>query len=142
MRKNLILVPLLVCATPALAQTPSDEVPAQLTDPAVAEKLAKTAQALSNVLLDLRVGELQAAVEGREATAAEKRLTVRDLARRNDPDFERNLRRQMVEVRPKIEQSMKAFAEALPAMKQGLEQAQKSLERAAANMPQPGYPKR
>ncbi len=141
MRKSLILVPLLVCATPALAQAPSDEVSAQLTDPAVAEKLANTAQALSNVLLDLRVGELQAAVEGREATAAEKKLTVRDLARRGDPNFERNLRRQMVEVRPKIEQSMKAFADALPAVKQSIEQAQKSLERAAANMPQPGYPK-
>jgi hypothetical protein len=37
---------------------------------------------------------------------------------------------------------MKALAEALPSMMQGLEQAQKSLERAAANMPQPGYPKR
>jgi hypothetical protein len=141
MRKSLILVPLLVCATPALAQTSSDDVSAQLTDPAVAEKLANTAQALSDALLDLRVGKLQAAVEGREATAADKKLTVRDLARRGDPGFEQKFRRQMVEVRPKIEQTMKALADALPAMKEGLEQAQKSLERAAANMPQPGYPK-
>ena len=86
------------------------------------------------------MGELQAAVEGREATAADKKLTVRDLARRGDPGFEQ-FRQQMVEVRPKIEQSMKAIADALPAMKQGLEQAQRSLERAAANMPQPDYPK-
>jgi hypothetical protein len=37
---------------------------------------------------------------------------------------------------------MKALSDALPAMMQGLAQAQKALERAAANMPDPNYPKR
>ena len=142
MRKSLLLLSLL--ATPAFAQSPdrTTQVPPQLTDPATAQQVGNAMQALSKAFLDLRVGELQAAAEGREATQAEKRLTVRDLGRRSDPNFERRFRQQMAEAKPKIEQSMKALADALPSMMQGLEQAQKSLERAIANMPQPGYPKR
>jgi hypothetical protein len=142
MRKSLIIMPLLVCATPALAQEPSDDVPAQLTDPAVAKKLANTAQALSKVFLDLPVGELQAAVEGREPTTADRKRTLGDLARRDDPRFERNLRNEIAQARPKIEQGIKAVAEAWPSMMEGLQKAQQSLERAAANMPDPTYPKR
>ncbi len=144
MRKSLFLLPFLAAAAPAIGQTPAEpmQVPPQLTDPASAEKLANAMQALSKAFLDLRVGELQAAVEGRDPTLDEKRLTVGDLARRGDPNFERRFQQQMAEARPKIEQSMKAIADALPSMMQGLEQAQKSLERAVANMPQPGYPKR
>ena len=141
MRKSLILLLLLVCATPTLAQAPAAQVPPQLTDPAMAEKLASTAQALSKAFLDLRVGELQAAVEDRAPTAADRKLTIRELARRNDPNFERKFRQQMSEVKPKIEQSMRALNDALPAMMEGLEKAQKSIERAAANMPDPSYPK-
>jgi len=142
MRKSLFLLPVLACATPALAQPPAPQVSPQLTDPAVAEKLAETAQALSKAFLDLPIGGLRAAVEGREPTAAEKKLRVRDLGRRQDPNFERNLHRQVAEAKPMIRQSMKALADALPSIMQGLEQAQKSLERAAANMPDPTYPKR
>jgi len=144
MRKSLFLLSLLATGAPAFGQTPSEptQVPPQLTDPATAEKLGNAMEALSKAFLDLRVGELQAAVEGREATQDEKRLTVRDLAGRGDPNFERKFHQQMIEAKPKIQQSMKALADALPSMMQGLEQAQKSLERAVANMPQPGYPKR
>ena len=144
MHKSLFLISLLATGAPAFGQTPPEprQVPPELTDPATAEKLGNAMQALSKALLDLRVGELQAAVEGREATRDEKSLTVRDLAGRGDPNFEHKLRQQMVEAKPKIQQSMKALADALPSMMQGLEQAQKSLQRAVANMPQPGYPKR
>ena len=142
MRLMLIPVSLLLCAAPALAQPPASQVPPQLTDPATVDRIADTMQALSKAFLDLPVGELQAAVEGRQPTPADKRLTVRDLGRRDDPNFERNLRQQVAQAKPMIRQSMKAFADALPSMMQGLEQAQKSLERATANMPDPTYPKR
>jgi hypothetical protein len=41
-----------------------------------------------------------------------------------------------------VQQSMKAMAEALPQMMQGLRQAQEAIDRAAANMPDPNYPRR
>ena len=51
----------------------------------MADRLDRALQALSKALLDLPVGEVEAAIEGREPTAAERKLTVRELERRNDP---------------------------------------------------------
>jgi len=67
---------------------------------------------------------------------------VRELGRRDDPNFERNLQRRMADAKPMIEASQKALAEALPAMIKSMEEAGKALERAAANMPDPTYPRR
>lgn len=145
MRIGLTLVPLALCAAPAIAQpapAPAPQIPPQLLDPAMADRLADSMQAMSKALLDIRVGELQAAVEGRKASSAERKLTVRDLGRRDDRDFDRHFREQIAAAKPMIAQSMKALNEALPGMIQGLEQARESIERAAANMPDPNYPKR
>ena len=145
MRKIAILIPLLACASPALAQpAPADSVqlPRELTDPATADRLANMMQALSRAVLDLQVGELKAAAEGRRATAAERRLTIRDMARRDDPNFDRKIERQIAQSGPAIRQSIKALNEAVPQITQSLQQASRAIERAAANMPDPTYPRR
>ena len=147
MRKTLILLPILLTASPALAQTaPTPPETAQiertLNDPAMADRLTNAMQVMSKAFLDLPAGEVQAALEGRRATPGEKRMTVRDMARRDDPNFDRNFQRQIAQSGPVIRQSMRAMSQALPAMMQGLTQAQHALERAAANMPDPTYPKR
>jgi hypothetical protein len=129
-------------AAPAAPPPPAVQLPPQLSDPATGDKLANVVQALSRAFLDLPVGEVQAAVEGRPATRADKRLTVREVARRDDPNFDRNLERRIAEARPKIQSSMRALATALPQVMQGLRQASEAIERAAANMPDPTYPKR
>ena len=148
MRTALVMLPLLIAAAPAAAQAPAPVAPPPqdiqraLHDPAMADRLANVMQALSKAFLDLPVGEVQAAVEGRAPTSAEKRMTVRDVERRTDPNFERNFRQQVANARPMIQQSMKALSDALPAMMQGLQQAGQALDRAAANMPDPTYPKK
>ena len=147
MRKTLILFPILLTASPALAQaapTPPEtaQIERALNDPAMADRLTNAMQVMSKAFLDLPAGEVQAALEGRRATPAEKRMTVRDMARRDDPNFDRNFQRQIAQSGPVIRQSMRAMSQALPAMMQGLTQAQHALERAAANMPDPTYPKR
>jgi len=151
MRPTLALFALSLCAAPALAQpvasapspTPSAmQLPPELADPAAAAKLADSMQALSNALLDMKVGGVQAALEGRKPTPGEKNLTVRDLARRDDPNLDRHLHEKIAEAKPMIEQSIRAMNEALPAIQQSLVDAQRSLERAIANMPDPNYPKR
>jgi hypothetical protein len=141
MRAKLILVPLLLAATPALAQ-PAPQLPPELTDPRTAQKLANAMQGLSHAFLDLKVGEVKAAVEGRQASPQERNMTVGDLARRDDPDFDRHFRQQMANVGPMVQQSMRALNEALPAMMKGLADAEKSLDRAVANLPDPTYPQR
>jgi hypothetical protein len=131
--------PLLMIATPAAAQSrpqPVQDIQRALNDPAMAERMTNVMQSLSNAMLDLPVGEVQAAVEGRTPTVADKRRTIRDL----EPDLD--VRREISQARPMIQQSMKALGEALPGIVQSLQQAQRSLERAAANMPDPTYPKR
>jgi hypothetical protein len=142
-----LLVIALLAAQPADAPAappppPAVQLPPQLTDPATGDKLANVMEALSHAFLNLPVGEVQAAVEGRPATRADRRLTVRELARRDDPNFDRNLERRIAEARPKIQSSMRALATALPQVMQGLHQAREAIERAAANMPDPNYPKR
>ena len=141
MRATFMILPLL-CATPAIAQSPAPQVPPQLTDPAMADKLARSMQAMSKALLDLPVGEVQAAIDGREPTAAEKKLTVRDVGRRDNRNFDRDFQQRIANARPVIENSMKAISAALPALLQGFEQMQQSLDRATANLPSPAYPKR
>ena len=143
MRKILLLLPFLGFAAPAIAQpAPAPQLPPELTDPATADRLADAMQGLSQALLDLRVGEVRAALEGRQASPAEKRMTVRDMARRDDPNFDRHVQQDIANVRPLVRQSMTAVNQALPAMMQGLAQAQQALERAVANMPDPTYPRR
>ena len=143
MRARLTLLPLLAfAATPAMAAAPAPEsqiqLPPELTDPAFADHLSRAMATLSKAFLNIKVGEMQAALEGRNATAAEKKLTIRDVGKLDDKDFERR----MTEMKPQIQQSMKALQTALPDMMKSLGEVQKSIERAAANMPDPTYPKR
>jgi hypothetical protein len=148
MRICLILVRFVLGATPAIAQVapagppPAIQLPPQLADPATADRLVDAMQSLSHALLDLKVGKLQAVLEGRKATRSERNLTVRDLERRKDPNFERRLDDQIAAARPRMEQSIRAMNDALPEVTQDLEHARQALERAMANMPDPNYPRR
>jgi len=141
MRTSLALIPLLAIAGPAMA-APPPQLPPQLTDPATAQRLTNVMQALSNAFLNAKVGGVEAAIEGREASPQEKNLTVRDMARRDDPNFDRNLQRQIAEVGPTMQRSVSALNQAMPEVMKSLHEAKKSLERAAANMPDPTYPVR
>lgn len=157
MRAFQFILPLALIASPAVAQTqstPSQSRPApaappetiavtpELTDPAMAERLGRMMQALSKAFLNLPVGEIEAAAQGRPATRADRRRTVRELGRQEDPNFEKNLDRELAESRVLMQASMKAFAAALPAMMKGLAEAGREIERATANLPSPNYPKR
>ena len=141
------LLPLALLASPAHAAPDSGEfqVPSELTDPAMAESLGKMLGSVTKVMLDLPVGELQAAVEGRSPSAKDQNRTMRDLAG-GGPDLERRIEREATRAIPRLQAGMKAMASSLPAMARALEQAAEtmegSLERATANLPQPGYPKR
>jgi hypothetical protein len=155
MRAFQLILPLALAASPALAQTKPAPAPAPgqaapqtitvppaLTDPATADKLARMMQAMSKAFLELPVGEIEAAAEGRKATRADRQRTVRQLGRSEDPNFERNLQRDLANSKPMIEASMKAMAAALPAMMKSLSEAGRELDKATANLPSPNYPKR
>lgn len=146
MRRTAFLAPLALIATPAAAAPSASveriQIPRELLDPALADRLTNMIDGLSNALLNLPVGEVQAAAEGRSATPQEKRLTVRDIGRRDDPNFERDVAQQIAAARPVIHHSMQAFARSLPAITKALSGAADEIERAAANMPRADYPRR
>ena len=141
MRKILIALPILLCASPAMAQEPA-QIPTELTDPAAIHKLAGTMQAISKALLNIRVGEIRAGLEGREATPLEKNVTLHDLARLKDPDFDRHYQEKVASVGPQLERSMVAMQQTLPKVMRDLKDAQRSVERAVSNLPDPTYPER
>lgn len=146
MRASLVLLPLSLSAAPALAQTVTPATAAEpkvsQIPPQTADRLADSMQSLSQALLDMKVGGVTAALQGRQPSLAEKNLSVRDLARRNDPDLDRRIEQQIAAAKPKVEQTLKALNQALPEITEDLQRAQKSLERAMANMPDPNYPRR
>jgi len=146
MRLALALLPAILVAGPALAQAAPPVLPAApqvlQVPPETVDRLADSVQSLSQALLDMKVGGVQAVLEGRKASRTERNLTVRDLGRRNDPNFDRNIERQIADAKPKLEQSVRALNEALPEITQNLQSAQKAIERAMANMPDPNYPRR
>ena len=149
MRAFPLILPLALAASPAMAQTKpapvapeTITVPPALTDPAMADKLTRMMQAMSKAFLEMPIGEIEAAAEGRPATRADRRRTLRQLGRSEDPNFERNLQRDIANAKPMIDASMKAMAAALPAMMKGLSEAGRELEKATANLPSPNYPKR
>lgn len=142
MRLAFTLAPLLVLASPAAAQGLPVQLPRELTDPAATQRLSDEIQALSNALLNVRIGEVRAAAEGRVATRQERNMTIGDLARSKDPNFDRHLEQQVASVGPTVQHSMKALSKALPEVMRDVHDAQKSLERAVANLPDPSYPQR
>lgn len=160
MRAFLVALPLVFCASPVVAQTapaPFRSAPVRAVqapehsrdlagsdgiDLSNLSKLANVARTASNAVLDMKVGSIQPALEGREPTSAERNLTIRDLAHRRDPDFERHVDQKLAAAVPKIEQSVKAINEALPEVEQSLAKAKQSIKRAMANMPDPDYPRR
>ena len=155
MRFSGLVLPLALMASPALGQaSPPAPAPAPtttmptttmqqvLSDPATADKLARMMQALSGAFLNLPVGELEAAAQGRAVTPADRGRTLREVGRKDNPSFERDLQRDLAATSGTMQASMKALAAALPAMMKGLSEAGRELEKATANLPSPTYPKR
>jgi uncharacterized membrane protein YccC len=140
MRISLALLPLALCAAPAIAQPapPVAQLPPELADPATAGRLTDAMQSLSKAFLDLPVGEVQAALDGRKPTSADRRRTVGS----ESGIDERDLQQRIAAARPQIEQSIRAVNQALPEITRNLIEVQRSVERALANMPDPNYPRR
>lgn len=143
MHHFLFAIPLALAAVPAVAATPPPpsgqiRIPPELTDPRLAERLNAMTQSLSKAFLDLPIGQIQAAAEGRQPTEADRRRTVRDVAGISDSE----LQRQIAVNGPKIQAAMQALQRSLPAVSKALSDAQTQVEQAVANMPRPDYPKR
>ena len=113
-------------------------VPPGLSDPAMADKLGRMAGALAKAMMDLPVGEIEAAAEGRAATPADKARKVRDVADIDD----KRLAEQAAGSGQAVQAATRALVASLPAILASLQGAGVELEKAVANLPDPTYPKR
>ena len=141
MRAALIFVPILIAATPAAA-APRDlpQIPPELSDPAMADQLGRVAGVLTRSLMNLPVGEMEAAIEGRPVTPADRTRTVRDSV--GDPYLEQRVAAEAAQTGRTMQAAGKALAASLPAIMGAIDQARDEIERAVANMPNPSYPRR
>ena len=141
MRAYWIALPLLMAPVPALAAPKAaPQLPPELSDPAMADKLGKMAGALTRALMDLPVGELEATVQGREPTPADRAKRVRDEI--GGPAAERQVEAQVAQSGRQMQAMSKALVDSLPSIMSALDQMESSLERATANIPDPTYPRR
>ena len=143
MRLHLIALMLAAAAAPAAAQevAPSADdirLPKEMSDPRLADRVVDTLQVLSKAFLSVPTGEVEAALEGRPVTSADRKRTVASETGLTQGE----LNRKIEESRPAMHGAQKALMAAIPAMMRGLKDAEKEFEAATANMPQPGYPKR
>ena len=145
---RLLLATAVLLAAPAMAapkEAPKPSpitVPPELSDPAVADKLGRMSGALAKAMLDMPVGELEAAVEGRPATRADKARRVRDEVGGDDSAIERRVAAATAASGQAMQAATKALVASLPAILASLEGARVELEKATANLPDPTYPKR
>ena len=149
MRLSLLLIPSLLIAAPTLA-APAPVKPAKpvapiaippaLSDPAMADQLGRVAGVLTKSLMDLPVGEMEAAIAGRPATPADRARTVRDNI--GGPGVEQQVTAEAAASGRMMQAAGKALIASLPAIMKSLEGARDEIERATANLPSPTYPRR
>ena len=144
MRLTLALLPVALLASPVAAQAPAEpiQIPPELTDPATMARVGDLVGALSKAFMNMPIGDIQAAAEGRPATPADHNRTLRDVAGRGDPNFEANLQRQIAQSQVTMQASIRAMAAAMPAITRAVNEAAQEIERATANLPSPTYPRR
>ena len=141
MRSLWIALPLLMAPVPALAAPKAaPQLPPEFSDPAMADKLGRMAGALTRALMDMPVGELEATIQGREPTAADRNKKVRDSI--GGPEAERQVEAQVAQSGRQMQAMGKALAASLPSIMAAMDEAERSLERATANLPDPTYPRR
>jgi hypothetical protein len=141
MRALLIALPLALASVPAVAAPKeAPQLPPELSDPAMADKLGKMAGALTRALMNMPVGEVEAAAQGREPTATERARTVRDQI--GGPEAEREVEAKVAASGRQMQAMSKALVASLPSIMKSLEGVERELERATANLPDPTYPKR
>ncbi len=142
MRAFLVVVPALLAASPALAAQPipAPVLPPVLTDPAMADQLGRVAGAVTRSLMNLPVGEVEAAIEGRPPTRADRARTVRDSI--GDPQVEQRIEQQAAASGRTIQAAGQALANSLPAILGAIDGARDEIERAVGNLPRPNYPRR
>jgi hypothetical protein len=121
---------------------PADVAAAQkaLRDPATADTMTRIGGALTRAIMNMPIGEIEAAVEGRAPTGADRQRTVGDSV--GGPGEADRIERQVAASGAQVQAMGSALANALPGMLAAAGKMKDELEKATANLPDPTYPRR
>jgi len=125
-------------ATPAAAQPLPNQLPPEIASGQIIDQLEPVARGLSRALLDLPVGEIEAAVENRPLRPQDRNKRVRDMAGVD----QRELDRSIAAGSETLKAAGQALVRALPAITRSLNQVGDELGRVMNNLPSPTYPRR
>ena len=121
---------------------PPIEMPRALTDPTLADKLGRTMGAMAHAVMNIPVGEMQAAIEGRPVTRADRNRRVGDVAGPDGRAMADHVAGNGAATGRAMQAAGRAMIGALPAILQAVRGAESEIERATANLPDPTYPRR
>lgn len=127
-----------LAAEPARPAPPSASVPADIVDGRMLDDVGSMLGALSRAFLNLPVGELEAAIENRPVTRADRSRTVRSVTGMSEKELEADIE----QGKGAVKAGGQAIARSLPVIVEALNRAGEEIGRATANLPQPGYPRR
>ena len=144
--RKLFLVALLASAAPAAAQVSSRppqppypaELPPEITDGRAIDQLGSMVGAVTKALLNIPIGEVEAAVENRPVTREDRRRTVGSESGLDERDVAAGVE----DSKGAVKAGGQAIARSLPVIRDALNRAGDEIARATANLPQPGYPRR
>lgn len=115
-------------------------IPPELTDPRISDQIGRVAGVVARSMMNLPVGELEAAIEGRPPTPSDRARRVRDNVA--DPYLEQRIAAEAAASGRTMQAATRALANSLPAIMKSLEGARAEIERTLGNMPDPTYPRR
>lgn len=125
----------------AFAATAFVAAPAAAQPPRPSEKIQDYAPAIdrtADALLNLDLGPI---LDAADPYRRHHRRTLRDVARRDDPDFERRMHATIYGTAATMGRAADAFAAAQPAMRRALNQFERDMAAAmAAPLPPNGHP--
>jgi hypothetical protein len=150
MRKFLIAAAVLTVAAPAFAQQPAssaaaatapldprdEELRRNLPDPAELKAMGEVAARAMEAMMDVPIGPLREAVEGRKLSRRERQETLGDVARRDDPEFKERMRDQMGVASVAMAALMEQMVTIAPVLRNTLEDVARRTEEAARQIPQ------
>lgn len=149
MRKFLIAAAAFAAAAPALAAQPApqaapapavdprdEEIRRNLPNPAEMKQMGEATARMMEAMMDVPIGPLREAAEGRKLSRREREETIGDHARRGDPQFKERMRDQI----GLATVAMGALAEQMvvmaPVLRRTLEDVERRMEAAARTVPQ------
>jgi len=156
MRKFLIPAAALALAAPAVAQhQPASQAPVKpsastaplpdprdeemrrsMPDPAEVKAMGEVAARAMEAMMDVPIGPLREAVEGRKLSRREREETLGDVARRDDPNFKDRMRDQAQVATVAMGALMEQMVNIAPVLRNTLEDVVRRTEEAARQVPQ------